>query len=138
LSQVNLRFECQANCGRCCTGTSDPEVHGGVWLSSADVHRLANFYGCSYLQFVDRYCDEDAEGSISLKEEESGRCRFLTEDKRCKVHEAKPTQCRTYPFFPEIVTPEGWEKEKSFCPGIGQGKLYSAEEIKRLVSETDS
>jgi len=39
-------------------------------------------------------------------------CGLLDEDGRCTVYEARPTQCRTYPFWDELIeSRESWEKE---------------------------
>jgi hypothetical protein len=32
------------------------------------------------------------------------------------------------------MTPQVWEKEvASYCPGVGKGRLYSPEEIERIL-----
>jgi hypothetical protein len=49
-----------------------------------------------------------------------GACVFLR-DKKCSVYDARPTQCRTYPFWGETTTPLGWLRESARCEGIGRG-----------------
>ena len=55
---------------------------------------------------------------------------------RCVVHAVKPRQCKTYPFWPEILESEQtWKAEGKECPGIGIGRHYGGEEIEELVAE---
>jgi Fe-S-cluster containining protein len=51
---------------------------------------------------------------------------------KCSIYEVRPTQCRTYPFWPAIVrAPQTWAKEGEQCPGIGKGEVVDANEIDR-------
>ena len=60
------------------------------------------------------------------------KCVFLGE-KGCTVYEARPEQCRTWPFWPENLKREVWAKEiVPFCPGADEGRLYSIGEIRRI------
>ncbi len=65
-------------------------------------------------------------------------CLFL-DGTRCSVYEGRPQHCRTWPFWPENMGARTWSKEiKSFCPGIGKGRLYTKNEIlDRLVQHPD-
>lgn len=56
-------------------------------------------------------------------------CCFLINNK-CTIYEARPLQCRTWPFWPENMKQTTWKKEiKPYCPGIGKGKFFSNSEI---------
>ena len=50
---------------------------------------------------------------IRLREGEEGACVFLEkETNHCQIYEARPTQCRTYPFWPSIMkAPDAWNEE---------------------------
>ena len=62
-----------------------------------------------------------------LRTPRHAQCHFL-KDGGCAVHAAKPVQCRTFPFWPELVDDEvEWHKTGAFCPGIGQGELVQIE-----------
>lgn len=71
-------------------------------------------------------------------------CVFLDRDSEpgkalCKVYQARPHQCRTWPFWPEMVRSEAaWTRVKKItpCPGMGTGKLYPAEKIRILRDST--
>jgi Fe-S-cluster containining protein len=72
---------------------------------------------------------------ISLQEKKNFDCFFLTE-KGCSVYEGRPEQCRTYPFWSSIVEDKAaWDAEMASCPGMGQGKLYTKEEIEKLLQD---
>lgn len=58
-----------------------------------------------------------------LRKPREKQCPFL-EEGRCGIHPAKPTQCRSFPFWPEFVEQtDNWEGLKDYCPGIGKGEL---------------
>ena len=60
------------------------------------------------------------------------QCEFLKAD-GCSVHEAKPTQCRTFPYWPELVgNKKNLRSTAAWCPGIGQGELVNI----RMARET--
>lgn len=45
-------------------------------------------------------------------------CIFLR-GTECIVNDAKPLQCRTYPFWPELMDPEAWQAERlDMCEGL--------------------
>ena len=53
----------------------------------------------------------------------AAQCHFLNSE-GCSIHPAKPTQCRLYPFWPELVeNRKAWNAEKRDCPGVGKGQL---------------
>ncbi|MBI3666280.1 MAG: YkgJ family cysteine cluster protein [Acidobacteria bacterium] len=57
-------------------------------------------------------------------------CHFLEQD-GCRIHEVKPLQCRTFPFWPEHLTSRGsWHALRRFCPGIGVGPLVQIETVR--------
>ncbi|MBC7385390.1 MAG: YkgJ family cysteine cluster protein [Cryobacterium sp.] len=118
-----LRFECQGS-GKCCTSRG---AYGYVYLTRVDRKRFADFFKLSSVAFKREYC-ETTEGYLHLRNPDKN-CEFL-EGTRCGVYEARPEQCRTWPFWPENLRAKGWSKEvSSFCPGIGKGRLYSEVEI---------
>lgn len=126
-----LKFECQGS-GKCCTSHGE---FGFVYLTPKDRKRFADFLGIRTSEFTKEYC-EKTHGIWHLKEDSTNPdCMFL-KHKRCSVYEARPTQCRTWPFWPEVMTPKAWAKEVvAFCPGAGKGKLWSAEEIEKVLAE---
>jgi Fe-S-cluster containining protein len=126
-----IRFECQGD-GRCCRNHGR---HTYVYVSFGDRKRLAAHLGTTTLEFTKRYT-QASDGMVHLKEPERD-CPFF-QDSRCGVHAARPWQCRTWPFWKENMHPKVWERDvASFCPGVGKGRLYSAEEIERILCRLD-
>jgi Fe-S-cluster containining protein len=119
-----LRFECQGS-GKCCVSHGD---YGHVFMTAEDRKRMAKVLGLKTAAFTKKYC-EIKDGIWKLKDHESGDCLFLR-DKRCSVYEGRPTQCRTWPFWPEVLEAKTWTTEvAAFCPGVGKGRVWTPEEI---------
>jgi hypothetical protein len=65
----------------------------------------------------------------------SGQCRFLRSD-GCSIHPAKPTQCRIFPFWPELTgSKRKWSHTAAWCPGIGKGELVQIDKARSLAQE---
>lgn len=124
-----IRFKCQGE-GKCCLTRGE---HGFVYLSFNDRRRLAAYLKMTLSEFTVHYTKKE-DGLYELKY--TGKdCPFLKVN-RCSVYEARPWQCRTWPFWPENMNEAAWEKEvAAYCPGVGKGKLYSAEEIEEILQK---
>lgn len=60
-------------------------------------------------------------------------CTFLKSG-GCSVHPAKPLQCQTFPFWPELVdNKREWLKTANWCPGIGKGPLVNIETARGIA-----
>jgi len=126
-----LRFECQGS-GRCCTARGE---HGYVYLSLTDRRRLALHLGLATAAFTRLHC-EKSEGLFHLKAPGSD-CRFL-EAGRCSAYEARPEQCRAWPFWSENLEPEVWTREvAAFCPGVGKGPRFDAATILEIAARSE-
>lgn len=123
-----LRFACQA-CGQCCGGAP-----GYVWVDEEELAELAAHRGLSPDEFRRQYTRRLWRGR-SLKEKHNYDCILLDEGGRCLAYEARPTQCRTWPFWPSnLESPDAWNESARRCPGMGKGPLYTLEmiEAKRM------
>lgn len=122
-----LRFGC-TQCGQCCARP------GEIYLTESDALRISNYLRLSVKEFRKAWCVRDGvEWKMVVTEAKS--CPFFVE-RRCTIHDVKPIQCRTYPFWPEIVgTRYGWEDEAAECEGINHpdGRLYVTEEVEELL-----
>jgi Fe-S-cluster containining protein len=139
-----LRFSCAA-CSVCCRYEA-----GYVFLSEEDAASLAAAAGVSRQAFIGiygrwvRWPDEQGGHAerLSLREREtpcggtvSHDCIFWRE--KCTVYEARPLQCRSYPFWSDILTSkETWQANAQSCPGVNHGRLYHREEIDRILAQT--
>jgi Fe-S-cluster containining protein len=125
-----LRFAC-TRCGSCCTGAP-----GYVWVDLDQITRLAEFLGEPVEQFSRKFVRRVGL-RLSLIERPGGDCIFWDRDAGCTVYPARPTQCRTWPFWAENVeTPEDWQRTEAACPGSGMGRLYTVEEIRAAMDST--
>ncbi len=128
-----LRFSCQGS-GHCCANHGE---YSYVYLTDDEVEGLARELQLSSTEFRERWCTLE-EGWTVLRMDEPN-CPFLTEERRCSVYPARPKQCSTWPFWTENLREQHWEKVvKALCPGAGQGRLFSPEEIERIAAENDA
>jgi uncharacterized protein len=122
-----MRFTCQPGCTRCCT------QKGWVYLSVEDVPRLAAYLGITEGELQRRHL-YSTKNTRRLRMK-GGQCPFLTAE-GCSVHPAKPTQCRLFPFWPELIEDKQELKATAqWCPGIGKGDLISIEVLKSSATE---
>lgn len=125
-----IRFECQGS-GNCCVSRGG---YGYVYMTKKDRVRMASHLKMRLTDFTKKYC-EQVDGIWKLKDGETDDCVFL-KNHRCEVYKARPTQCRTWPFWPEVLRPRVWNGEvKKFCPGVGKGKVWTREEIQSQLQE---
>jgi Fe-S-cluster containining protein len=107
-----LRFKC-TGCGKCCTGSP-----GYVFLSPTDLERLADHFALSTTEFAAKYTYKVDEKLSLLDRPGSDHCIFL-KDKQCTVYEARPSQCRTFPWWIQFLeTSAQWEEAGKRCEGI--------------------
>ena len=119
-----LRFTC-TGCGDCCSGAP-----GFVWVSEEDIQRLADHLKLDVDTFERRYVRRVGIRK-SLIEYSDGDCVFFDPQKRnCSLYEARPLQCRTWPFWDSnIESKAAWKHTCQVCPGSGKGTLFTVEQI---------
>lgn len=121
-----MKFECQESCGGKCCSLDWKGRNSFVFLTKGDQHRLvmylrASLYKfASYGEFVStRFAAKPTRQHYLTPHK--GRCPFL-KDGKCGVYEARPTQCRTFPYWAENAEQGEWTAGvKDSCPGIGKG-----------------
>ncbi len=135
-----LRFSC-TQCGNCCTGPA-----GTVWFTKAEGARIAETLGLDEPTFYRRYARK-VDGRWSLKERPTPHghdCIMLDRDSTpgkavCSIYRSRPTQCRTWPFWPEnLASRRAWNtsKRRTPCPGMDTGDLVSVTKIRILRDST--
>ena len=123
-----IRFECQSGCTKCC------DQQGFVYLTEDDIVRLAAFLKLPPSEFESRYVYRTRK-LRRLRVPRHAQCSFL-EAGRCSVHEAKPLQCGTFPYWPELLkSAKSWYALGKWCPGIGKGELVNIEAAHRSAAE---
>jgi Fe-S-cluster containining protein len=97
-------------------------------VTRKEVERLAQLLRLSVEELGGRYLRRVGR-RYSLVEKAGGDCVFY--DGGCTVYEARPVQCRTFPFWSEnLASPEAWEEAREECPGMGAGAFFSIDEIR--------
>lgn len=129
-----LRFEC-TQCGNCCTG---PE--GVVWIDEEEAKAIAAHLGVDLPTFYREHArDMGVAWSLNERLTEFGHdCEFLDRTTFpgkavCGIYSVRPSQCRTWPFWPENLTSRrAWEavKRRTPCPGMNNGALVPIEKIR--------
>jgi Fe-S-cluster containining protein len=147
-----LQFTC-TQCGNCCTGGP-----GYVWASDVEIRRLAEYLKLSVKEVIEQYCRR-IDGRLSFTEKRNQGnydCVFLKEEKierpgakgsdekvihtkrTCTIYPIRPLQCRTWPFWPELLSSkESWKRAGRGCPGMDVGKRYSLDQIAEIRDARD-
>lgn len=135
-----LSFEC-TQCGACCSGAP-----GYVLFTDDDAEAIAARLSIRREEFIERY-------TVKLPSEICGRKRSLREVETehgldcvfldratipgkalCSIHDLRPSQCRTFPFWPEhIESPRAWQRLGRSCEGVGRGPTVSLTQIRIQV-----
>ena len=107
-----LKFKC-TGCGKCCTGSP-----GYVFLSPRDLERLADHFSLSIEDFSKKYTYTIEDRLSLIDRPGSADCIFL-KDNKCTAYEARPSQCRTFPWWIQFVRDaDAWENAAKRCEGI--------------------
>ena len=123
-----LRFECQPGCTACC------EQKGFVYVSDADILRIAAYLKLEAAVFEKQYVFRTRKRA-RLRVPRDANCHFLR-DGGCSIHAVKPTQCRVFPFWPELLdSRREWAKAARYCPGMGTGPLVQIDSARAQSRE---
>lgn len=130
-----LRFKC-TECGKCCTGST-----GFVWVRQEEMEAMATSLNMPLEQFKKKYIRQrDNRYALIEKKTPQGDydCIFL-KDKKCQVYQARPLQCRTFPWWKENLTSEeSWNLAAEECEGINdQAPLLPYSQIVQLVQANE-
>lgn len=125
-----LRFRC-TGCGACCTGGVNHEVA----LTSREAERIRKTLDVTPAWFRKRYLTRDDPDQPGIRLGRDGRCPFLGRNGRCRIYAVRPRQCRTYPWWPELISSRAaWLDEARRCEGMNQGEVVPLERIMRTLA----
>lgn len=106
---------CDTCAGNCCIGES-----GYIWINKSEIETLANHLNMSIENLSNKYLFKVGY-KFSIKEKQLDNnnyaCAFFDLEKKCcSIYEARPIQCRTFPFWDYFKQ----NKEEVFkeCPAI--------------------
>jgi Fe-S-cluster containining protein len=130
-----LRFSCK-RCSACCRHEA-----GFVFLTEKDLSSLESALSMGTEEFLEIYCrwipGENGK-NLALKEKPNYDCIFWEMD-GCSVYEARPLQCRSFPFWHSVLADENaWKMTACECPGMNSGVLHSHESIKNWLASRKS
>lgn len=126
--EKGLRFECKKDCAKCCGGSP-----GYVFMTEEEIVNIHQHLGISREAFISQYT-KSVDDRISLRDIESDNWNcIMLKNGKCSIYEVRPLQCRTYPFWGRnLISAEEWEEVKQECPGVGEGRLFSIDEIEDI------
>lgn len=89
---------CESCGGNCCIGES-----GNIWINKLEIEKLANHLKLSLNDLRIKHLEKRGY-KYSIKEVQLSKdnyaCVFFNlEKKQCSIYEARPIQCRTFPFW---------------------------------------
>lgn len=141
----SIRFKC-TKCSHCCYGGKYAYVRAG----SDEIEKIIAFMEIDADKFKSEYLIKLVDHGYGIRMKYSvlakalnkkGHCMLLNSEGKCSVYPVRPTQCRTYPFWPEIlISEEKWNNERQRCEGIQQGEIIQTEYIeqqKKLSAEAE-
>ena len=106
---------CESCGGNCCLGES-----GNIWISKQEILNLSIHLNIGLDKLFDNFLEKRGY-KYSIKEVQLSKdnyaCIFFDMEKKgCSVYEARPIQCRTFPFWDYFKS----NKEEVFkeCPAI--------------------
>lgn len=107
--------ECSKCQGNCCIGAS-----GYIWINKQEIYNLSEHLNMPYEDFGMKYLKKVGyKYSLCEKQvsEDNYACIFFDlEKKQCSVYEARPSQCRTFPFWEQFKNNEQEVYEE--CPAV--------------------
>ncbi|WP_428737210.1 YkgJ family cysteine cluster protein [Sulfurimonas sp.] len=105
---------CETCAGRCCTGES-----GYIYVTKDEIFAIAELINMDINEFAIKYLFKKGY-KFSIREKKVGdsyECVFYDAQKNgCQIYEARPLQCRTFPFWDYFKT--RIDELKQECPGI--------------------
>ncbi|MEN8206069.1 MAG: YkgJ family cysteine cluster protein [Pseudomonadota bacterium] len=126
-----LRFSC-TQCGECCATAGEYYVY----LTDKESERIRAHLQLSCNWFRRRYLQRLEDGEQVLVSGPDERCTFLNAEGKCRVYAVRPVQCRTYPFWPELVgSARAWNREARRCEGINRGRVVARSMIRRSLRD---
>jgi uncharacterized protein len=107
-----------------------------VYVNDEEVGALADAVGMSKQSFRRSHTLIDDRGWTQLRFTDDF-CPFLDRaTNRCTVYEARPVQCRTFPFWGDMIDERGWTHEAhTLCEGVGRGPLQPADLVEASIQE---
>ena len=129
---MGLYFSC-IRCGECCGSAP-----GTVRFTKGELSAMAGALGVTDEQFTETYAWDKYE-VVSLREQSNYDCVFFKnagDGPECEIYSVRPSQCSTFPFWPEILeSPHSWKLYASSCPGMDNGEFHDFDKISKTSAK---
>ena len=107
-------------------------------MDDAEIAVIAKALRLNVATFTKRYVVPDG-ARRSLIERKNGDCIFLERDADgragCAIHAARPTQCRTWPFWKSnLQSKRTWAAAAKGCPGMDAGEYHALPVIQAALA----
>jgi len=107
--------ECSKCEGNCCIGES-----GYIWINPREIEDLSKLLNISTDELKEKYLNK-INYKFSIKEKKLAQnnyaCAFFDLNlKQCSIYDARPSQCRTFPFWDYFK--ENKKEVYAECPAI--------------------
>lgn len=106
---------CDTCAGKCCIGES-----GYIWINKTEIEKLAKHLNISIedvgQKFLLKIGYKYSIKEIQLEKDNYACVFFDLNKKQCSIYEARPTQCRTFPFWDYFK--ENKEEVFKECPAV--------------------
>ncbi|MBL0310564.1 MAG: YkgJ family cysteine cluster protein [Bacteroidetes bacterium] len=109
------------DCAGCCK-TISPR------FKTPDIVRIADFLGIKQSKLIETYLRLDEDGDYVVKQ---SPCPFLGSDNYCSIYEARPGDCRKYPYTDSgdfFKYPQTTLQNTTTCPAV----YYVLERLKQV------
>lgn len=128
---AGLHFGCM-QCGNCCSGPAE----GYIWVAVPEIRLIAQFLNITTRELKKKFLRRVGFRRSIIENTETYDCIFLRENgkgKTCSIYPVRPSQCRTWPFWPyNLASPCDWNITGQKCPGINRGSKYDLEQIRTI------
>jgi Fe-S-cluster containining protein len=123
------RFSCQS-CGRCCTR----------WTITADETKAEQLRRLDWVD-PDPFIKRSGEGDSYRIKMVDGRCFFLDDDDRCRIHSkvsynAKPEGCKAFPLLVGQVAGNTHLRLSFYCPAVTANSGKRLRDQQRWIQST--
>ncbi len=100
---------------------------------------LADYLKIPVKELQQKYLEKVGVRTTIVEQPVTKDCIFLQKiagKKGCIIYPVRPNQCRTWPFWKDNLTsPDEWNETAQKCNGINKGKLYTLEEIEKILKQ---
>lgn len=109
-----------------------------MWVTEAEIAQIAEFRQQSIGE-IKIFHTRLVGARVSLTEFANGDCTFFDPaTRRCTIYAARPTQCRTWPFWhSNLRSQDAWARMRQSCPGAGQGPLIPLDVIEAQAAQLE-